>query len=395
MKIAVIGTKGLPAKQGGVEHYCQELYPRMVERGHTVDLFARSTYVNSGWLKQYCFRGVKVISLPGLNLRGLDAAFSSLLGAILASNNQYDIIHFHALGPSLFTWLPKMATSAKIVVSCQGLDWQRAKWGKFSSQILYMGEKTGVRFADRIIVVSEALRSYFRETYGVETVYIPNAPASYPKTKPDFAYGSSLGLSQGRYIVFLGRLVPEKRPELLIQAFQTLKATGWKLVLVGGTSDTDSYTQQIVNLTDNDPNVVLTGEIYGNSLAQIVRSAGLFVLPSDLEGLPLAMLEAMHEGVPVLASDIPPHQQLIAQERGILFQAGSIDSCARALDWAMHHPQELKTMAQEARKYVDTHHNWEEITTETLRNYQLLLNSSENFVNLTPTVNQTIQNSAE
>ncbi len=377
MKIAVIGTKGLPAKQGGIEHYCEELYPRMVERGHSVDLFARSTYVKSGWLKQYCFRGVKVISLPGLNLRGLDAAFSSLLGAILASNNQYDIIHFHASGPSLFTWLPKIATSAKIVVTCQGLDWQRAKWGKFSSQILYLGEKTGVRFADNITVVSEALRSYFRETYGRETTYIPNAPASYPETNSDFTYGSSLGLSQGRYMVFLGRLVPEKRPELLIKAFQVLKATGWKLVLVGGTSDTDSYAQQIANLTDKDPNIVLTGEIYGDRLAQIVRGAGLFVLPSDLEGLPLAMLEAMREGVPVLASDIPPHQQLIARDRGILFQAGNIESCAIAINWAINHPQELKTMAKTAQKYVDTHYNWEEITTETLRMYQQLLISSK------------------
>jgi glycosyltransferase involved in cell wall biosynthesis len=379
MKIAVIGAKGLPAQQGGIEHYCQEIYPRMVERGHFIDLFARSSYIDSPWLEQYYCRGVRVISLPCLKLRGMDALFSSLLGAILASNSLYDIVHFHALGPALFTWLPKITFSSKVVVTCQGLDWQRAKWGKFSSKILHMGEQAAVRFADEIIVVSEELRSYFQQTYGRETAYIPNAPASYSETNPDFAYGTSLGLSQGRYMLFLGRLVPEKRPELLIKAFQSLQPPGWKLVFVGGSSDTNSFTTEIASLAAGDQNVVFAGELHGEYLAEIVQGAGLFVLPSDVEGLPLAMLEAMREGVPVIASNIPPHQQLIDGGRGILFQAGDMDSCVRTLNWAIHHPQELATMARKAQMYVEANYNWDLVANETLRLYKLVSTSPNTF----------------
>lgn len=390
MKIAVIGAKGLPAKQGGIEHYCQEIYPRMVEHGHSVDLFARSSYIDSPWLHQYDFRGVRVISLPCLKLRGLDALFSSLLGAIASSSPRYDIVHFHALGPALFTCLPSIASFSKVVVTCQGLDWRRAKWDKFSRQTLWMGEKAAVRFADGIIVVSEELRSYFKKTYSRDTVYIPNAPASYPETNANFSYGTSLGLKQGRYILFLGRLVPEKRPDLLIQAFQALKPSGWKLVLVGGTSDTNSFTSHITSLASGNPDVVFTGELNGKYLVEIVRGAGLFVLPSDLEGLPLAMLEAMREGVPVLASNISPHQQLLAGEleiptqsalgaRGMLFQAGNVDSCVRTLNWAIHHPTELATMARIAQRYVQANHSWDQITTETLRLYKTVSTSPNIF----------------
>jgi glycosyltransferase involved in cell wall biosynthesis len=369
MKIAVIGVKGLPAKQGGIENYCAEVYPRMVAQGHSVDLFARASYTDSAWLDNYDFEGVQVRSLPSLPLRGIDAFISSALGAIASSTTKYDIVHFHALGPSLFSWLPKFASRAKVVVTCQGLDWQRAKWGNTSSSLILMGEKAAVRHADEIIVVSKNLQSYFFETYGRQTVYIPNAPASYAESDRNFAYGTSLGLNQGKYILFLGRLVPEKRPDLLIEAFQVLKPAGWKLVLAGGVSDTNLFTSKLSDLADGNPDIIFAGEIRGTRLAEIVRGAGLFVLPSDLEGLPLSMLEAMSQGIPVLASDIPPHQQLINDQRGHLFQAGDINSCIQGLDWAIAHPQEMAVMAKKAQQHVEKYYNWDHITAENLRIY--------------------------
>lgn len=377
MRIAVIGAKGLPANQGGIEHYCQEIYPRMVERNHSVDLFARSSYLGSSWLEQYKYKGVRVISLPCLQLRGADAFFTSLLGAIAASSSQYDIIHFHALGPSVFSWLPKFVSTAKVVVTCQGLDWQRAKWGKISSRILYAGERAAARFADGIVVVSEELRAYFKQTYNRETVYIPNGPARYAPTDGSFAYGTSLGLTPGKYITYVGRLVPEKRPDLLIQAFQKLKPRDWKLVLVGGTSDTNAFATELFNLASNNPNIVFTGELRGQKLAEIVRGAGCFTLPSDLEGLPLAMLEAMQEGVPVVASDIPAHQQLIARDRGLLFGAGDVADCSQTLERAIANPEALAAMANRAQEYVQQHHNWDDITTETLNVYKTLCQTTK------------------
>ncbi|MBO3460922.1 glycosyltransferase family 4 protein [Aetokthonos hydrillicola Thurmond2011] len=377
MKIAVIGAKGLPPKQGGIEHYCAEVYPRMVNQGNSVDLFARSSYTESGWLSRYDFQGVQVISLPGLHTRGVDAFITSGLGAIAATAQKYDIVHFHALGPSLFTCVPKISPSTKVVVTCQGLDWQRAKWDSFSSRLIQMGEKAAVRFADELIVVSDALQNYFWQTYNRRTIYIPNAPASYAESDPDFNYGTELGLEKKRYILFLGRLVPEKRPDLLVQAFSALKPAGWKLVLAGGVSDTKSFTSQLLADVAKNRDIVFAGELRGDRLWEIVRGSGLFVLPSDLEGLPLAMLEAMQEGIPVLASNIPPHQQLISGGRGMLFEAGNLESCICSLEWAMAHPQELAVMAKKAQRSVQINYSWDRITSETLKVYTTLLNSSK------------------
>lgn len=322
MKIAVIGVKGLPANQGGIEHYCQALYPRMRERGHTVDLYARFSYTKQPWFSTRNYNGIRVICLPSLPIRGIDALTNSCLAAIISAIRGYDIVHFHALGPSLFSFIPRIFSAAKIIVTCQGLDWQRGKWGNSSSSIIHLGEKAATKYAHSIVVVSQALRAYFNKTYGVDSIYIPNGPGIYAKSDPEFANVKSFNLVPGKYLLFLGRLVPEKRPELLVQAFQRLEKSGWKLVLAGGDSDTSKYISELLDLAEGNTDIVFAGELRGRFLAEMVRGAGIFVLPSDLEGLPLAMLEAMREGIPVVASNIPPHQQLIGRDRGIFLMRG-------------------------------------------------------------------------
>jgi glycosyltransferase involved in cell wall biosynthesis len=372
MKIAVIGAKGLPPSQGGIEHYCAEIYPRMIAQGHSVDLFARSSCIPLSPFDYYDFEGIRVISLPCPGKKGLDAMSSSVLGALFSLGAGYDIVHFHALGPALFTWLSRISSSAKIVVTCHGLDWKRDKWGKLSSRLIQLGERAAVNFADELIVVSEELRSYFHKTYDRQVLYIPTAPASYVASDPSFTFGAALRLQPKRYILFLGRLVPEKCPNLLLKAFQNLRLNGWKLVFVGGNSDTPAFKTKLIHSAGNDPNVVFAGELRGSQLAEIVRGAGLFVLPSSLEGLPLAMLEAMSEGIPVLASDIPPHRQLLNDDRGLLFDVGSVDACAAGLDWAIQHPQEMQRMAERAKRYVRSNYTWEQITIANLDVYQSL-----------------------
>ncbi|MEO0684160.1 MAG: glycosyltransferase family 4 protein [Cyanobacteria bacterium J06649_11] len=379
MKIAVIGAKGLPPRQGGIEHYCAEVFPRMVAQGHSVDLFARSSYTDSSWLENYDFEGVKVISLPDVRMRGVDAFVTSALGALASTGKKYDIIHFQALGPSLFTALSKIATKSKIVVTCHGLDWQRAKWGSFSTRLIQMGEQTAVHCADEIIAVSDALKTYFLQTHGRDVVYIPTAPASYARSDPGFSYGTKLGLSRGRYMLFLGRLVPEKRPELLVEAFRKLQPPDWKLVLAGGVSNTEAFTSELLKKVADSRNIVFAGELRGARLAEIVRGAGLFVLPSDVEGLPMAMLEAMRERVPILASNIPPHQQLIGGGRGRLFEAGSLESCMKELSWATQNLTHMEAMAQNAEKYVNLNFSWDYIANETLKLYKTTTSSTSHL----------------
>ncbi|NES23470.1 MAG: glycosyltransferase family 4 protein [Symploca sp. SIO3E6] len=377
MKIAVVGTKGLPVKQGGIERYCAELYPSLVAQGHSIDLYARSSYTNTPWFSYSDFNGVRVISIPSPEIKGLEAFINCAIALIVCIYKGYDIIHFHALGPALFSRLAQIFSSAKIVVTCQGLDWQRAKWNKLFSSVIRQGEKIAARHADEIVVVSKVLHSYFLETYGRDTLYIPNGPGRYPDSDPKFSYGKSLGLEQGRYVIFLGRLVPEKNPDLLLRAFNQLKPEGWKLVIAGGASDAPKYMPVLQRLASENKNVLLVGELHGSRLAEIVRGSGLFVLPSDLEGLPLVMLEAMLEGIPVLGSNIPPHQQLLSDGRGLMFKAGDLDSCVQGLEEAISQPVELAQRAKEAQMYVEEHYNWEKITAENLKLYKKLCNLPE------------------
>jgi glycosyltransferase involved in cell wall biosynthesis len=285
MKIAVIGARGIPpldahadrsaryptlvadATTSGIEHYCAEIYPLIVQQDCQVDLYTRFSYTARPWYSQYTDRGVQVISVPCLGLRGMDALLSSALGTLATLPDRYDLVHFHALGPALFSGLPRLSRSTKVVVSCQGLDWQRVKWGKASSRLIRWGEELAVQYAHEIIVVSQALQDYFWKTYGRETVYIPNAPATYPPSDSQFQFGASLGLAPQRHLIFLGRLVPEKAPDLLIRAFQALRSPGWKLAIVGKSSDTSGYVSSLFNLAENDPDILFTGELRGAQLA--------------------------------------------------------------------------------------------------------------------------------
>ncbi|MGK7889663.1 MAG: glycosyltransferase family 4 protein [Leptolyngbyaceae cyanobacterium] len=374
MKIAVIGAKGIPPKQGGVEHYCAEVYPRMVSQGHEVDLYGRQSYTDTRLFEQHYFRGVRVLPLPGPR-GGIDALTTSALGALLSLKEQYDIIHFHALGPALFSSIAKFS-SAKVVVTCHGLDWQRAKWNGLTSWLIRSGERSANSWADEIIVVSKALQSYFLQGYDRPTTHITNAPAHYAPADPDFNYGKSLGLQQGRYLVFLGRLVPEKRPDLLIEAFKKLEAPDWKLVFIGAEGGAAEYCQELFAAAANCPNIVFAGEQRGAHLSELVQGAGLFVQPSDIEGLPLSLLEAMREGIPVVASDIPPHKQLLAPDRGLLFRAGDLDNCFKSLRLAIADPEAMSEMATAATAYVESNHSWDKITGENLKVYEQLLSKS-------------------
>ncbi|MEL6158195.1 MAG: glycosyltransferase family 4 protein [Cyanobacteria bacterium J06554_11] len=377
MRIAVIGSKGLPPHQGGIEHHCAEVYPRMVEAGHRVDLYARSSYNHNGRVRSY--KGVNVITVPSIQVKGIDALACSGIATFMALRKDYDIVHFHALGPSLFTLLPKFLSRAKVLTTCHGLDWQRAKWGALSSRVIKTGEQNAVRYADQVVVVSEALQAYFLKQYGLLTKYIENAPVAYTATDAQFCYGQELGISQGKYLLFLGRLVPEKRIDLLLQAFQALQPGNqlqdWKLVLVGDKSDTGPFTSQLLQLADNNPNIIFTGELQGSLLAEIVRNAGLFVLPSDIEGLPLALLEAMQEKIPVVVSDIPVHRQMIGHDRGLIFRAGDLANLQTQLVQAISQPGKMKQMARNAAKYVERHHNWDNITNKYLSLYASLSES--------------------
>jgi glycosyltransferase involved in cell wall biosynthesis len=370
MRIAVIGAKGLPPRQGGIEHYCAEVFPRLVAKGHSVDLFAQSAYTGFSWFDRYTYRGVNIKTLPSFGVEGMDTLCSSALASLLTVRPRYDVVHFHALGPGLFSLLPRLATNSKVVVTCHGLDWQREKWGWLSGRLIRLGEQASVRFAHEITVVSADLQNYFAKTYDRSTTFIPNAPAAYTESDPTFSYVRSLGAEPGKYIVFLGRLVPEKCPDLLIQAFQSIQAKDWKLILVGGKATADLFSTKLFQLAATNRNVIFAGELRGDRLAEVMRGAGLFTLPSNLEGSPLALLEAMRENIPVIASDIEPHQELIQADKGLLFERGNPVALQNCINWALSHPSQMKIMAERAHKEILLNYTWERVAAQTLRLYE-------------------------
>lgn len=372
MKIAVIGVPGIPTNQEGIGRYCQELYPRIVARGHQVDLFVQAKYHHQPWFSIYYYKKIRVISLFSLPGKILDLLVSSALNTIWASFGDYDVIHIHGLKNAWFSWFPQLFSSSRIVVTCREKDWQQSKWSQIPDWLLRWGEKTGIKNTDAIVVTSKALGKYFKEKFDVSSCFIPHA-AQYSGLETDnaFTFGKALGLEKKRYLLYVGKLVPEKRPDLLIKAFQQLQLRGWKLVLAGEICNSTRYTVELLKISGEHSNIIFTNKIKARQLEEIFRGAGLLVCPSDARGLvlPQTILAAMRAGIPVLASDLPVHQELVGLDRGLLFQSGQLNSLVTELDRALSKPQLLVSIIRQGQAYVESHHSWDTITEANLSLY--------------------------
>ncbi|MBE6903044.1 MAG: glycosyltransferase family 4 protein [Ruminococcaceae bacterium] len=365
----MLGHKRIPSREGGVEIVVSELATRMVKSDFDVTCFNRKGHHVSGadfdktQTDEYC--GVKLKSVWTLDKKGLAAMTASFSGAIRAAFGKYDVVHFHAEGPCAMLWLPKLF-GKKCIATVHGLDHQRAKWGKFASWYILTGEKCAVRFADDIIVLSENVKNYFKENYNRETVFIPNGvlPAE-PKEAQEIT--KLYGIDKDEYILFLGRLVPEKGVKYLIEAYKKLD-TDKKLVIAGGTSDSGEYPEELVKLADGDSRIIFTGFIQGRVLEELYSNAYIYVLPSDLEGMPLSLLEAMSYGNCCLTSDIPECASVMG-EYGITFKKSDVQELKEKLQYLCDNPQAVALFKEQASDYICNRYNWDDVTKETLKLY--------------------------
>ena len=274
LNVAMLGHKRIPSREGGIEIVVEELSTRMVERGHSVTCYNRSGHhvsgkeFDGGSLKEY--KGVRLKSVITINRKGLAAMTSSFFGAIRAAFGRYDVVHFHAEGPCAMLWLPKIF-GKRCVATIHGIDWQRAKWGGFASKYIKFGEKVAAKYADEIIVLSEGVQKYFMDTYGRKTVFIPNG-ANRPILRGPQLIKERFGLEKDSYILFLGRLVPEKGITYLIEAFKGV-TTDKKLVIAGGSSDTDTFMQELKQLAEGDNRIIFTGFVQGQMLEELYSKA--------------------------------------------------------------------------------------------------------------------------
>lgn len=309
MRIAMIGQRGIPATFGGVEHHVEELGSRLAKRGHEVTVYSRANYASERHAR---YRGMRPRYLPTVSSKHLDAIVHSTLSTVDAMLARADIVHYHAVGPGLPAVLPRYLSRARVVLTVHGLDAERAKWSRSAQRVLRTAQWMSAHVPDATIVVSHDLADHFRRRYDRTTWYVPNGVAD-PVRRPPAAIRRRFGLRGRDYVLFVGRLVPEKAPDVLLRAFSAIEGDT-KLVLAGGSSFTDDYVRDLRSQAASDPRVILPGYVYGDLLEELYTNAAVFVLPSLLEGLPLTLLEAASYRIPVVASDIPPHVEIIGSD---------------------------------------------------------------------------------
>lgn len=369
MRIAMLGHKRVPSREGGVEIAVEELAVRMVEQGHEVTCLNRRGHHVSG--KEYDgvalseYRGIKLKYVPAIDKKGLAAMTASLCASVLTAFGKYDIVHFHTEGPCVTIWLPKLF-GKKCITTVHGLDHQRSKWGKFAKAYILLGEKCAVRWADEIIVLSRAAQDYFKSVYGRETKLIYNGLPQMTD-QPAELITEKYGLNRGDYILYLGRITPEKGVHYLIDAFRQSQPDK-KLVIAGGASNTDAYFEQLRNQAKDLDNVIFTGFVQGRMLEELYSNAYIYVLPSDLEGMPLSLLEALSHNNCCLVSDIPENRDVVG-DCGVTFKKGDARDLAAKIAMLANDEKLVISYRDAVRESLGTRNSWDDVVAQTLNVY--------------------------
>jgi len=371
LKIAMLGHKRIPSREGGVEVVVEELSTRMVALGNEVTCYNRKgKHVLDKNIKvedQDEYKGVKLKKCFTIDKRGLAAMTASLSATLKALFSKADIVHYHAEGPCAWMWIIKLFSKKKIIATIHGLDWQRAKWGGFATKYIKHGEKVAVKYADEMIVLSKNVQDYFQKEYGRKTNFIPNGVTKPNILKADII-SKKFGLKKDDYILFLGRIVPEKGIHYLIDAYNQIK-TDKKLIIAGSASDTDTYFQELKDKSKNNKKIIFTGFVQGKELDELYSNAYIYVLPSDLEGMPLSLLEAMSYGNCCLTSDIEECKTVI-NDKGVTFKKSDLEDLKKKLQLLCNKKDLVKKYKQESQEYILNKYNWDDVVEKTLKLYK-------------------------
>lgn len=367
----MLGHKRVPGREGGIEVVVEELSTRMTALGHEVTLYNRKGHHVSGTEfdgeQVVEHKGVNIKSVPTIERKGLAAVTSSFFASVCAAFGKYDVIHYHAEGPCAFLWIPKLF-GKRCVATVHGIDWQREKWKEgFGSRYIKMGEKIAARYADEIIVLSKNVQEYFQNTYGRKTCFIPNGVNRSEIRKAD-KIRKRWGLEKDNYILFLGRIVPEKGLKYLVEAYKELE-TDKKLVIAGGASDTDDFMEEIKSIIGKDEHVIFTGFVQGKTLDELYSNAYVYVLPSDLEGMPLSLLEAMSYGNCCVVSDIKECAEVVG-DKAVVFKKSDVADLRRKLQDCCDNKGIVEKYKAEAADFICRKYDWDEVVGKTLRLYR-------------------------
>jgi glycosyltransferase involved in cell wall biosynthesis len=368
LRVLVLGLRGIPDVEGGIERHAEHLYPRLAALGCAVELIARSPYHPQA--KPLEYRGVRITRLWSPRAGALETFVHTFLGTLYAGVVRPDVLHIHAIGPSLFTPLARLL-GLRVVVTHHGPDYEREKWGGFAKWVLRLGERVGMRWSNQRIAISRTIQRLIAERHGRDSVLIANG-VKLPELLRTCTKLLELGLSPGQYVLQVSRFVPEKRQLDLIRAFRQARLPGWKLALVGGIDRHDDYVREVIQLAKETPNVVLAGYQKGLPLNELFAHAGIFVLPSSHEGLPIALLEALSFGLPVIASDIPANVEIDLSPDSYFLLGDTPQLTARLEHFAVAvTDSEREARVNRLRNWVEERYNWDVIAQQTLLAYRV------------------------
>jgi len=362
LRIAVVGSRGMPGVHGGIERHVEELYPRLARRGLHITVYARKPYVSH----DAEYGGVTVVSLGALSGRYTEAITHTARAMWHARRGNYDVLHVHAIGPGLLLPLAAILGFRSTVLTFHALDYERAKWGPLAKGVLRLAEQVAVRCATEVIAVSQSGAKHLEARYRRRVHYIANGPGALT-TRPPGQLLERLGLQGGDYALFVGRLIPEKCPDDLVAVLAELPTL--KVVFAGDSSHTDVFTNQL--RASAGPRALFPGYVYGQDLEELYSSALVYVLPSEVEGLSISLLEAMSFGLPVIVSDIPGNVEALGTPpAGLVYPLRDRAALAAALKRVADDPHLRQTLGDRAIARVRHAYNWDTIADETAAVYE-------------------------
>ncbi len=371
MKIAFIGQKGIPTHSGGVEKHVEKLATRLVQLGHEVSVYTRPHYTPK---TMTMFRGVRLVSLPSIATKHLDAITHTLVATLHALFQDYDVIHYHSIGPSILSILPRiLKPRTRVISTFHSRDYFHKKWGVVARNFLKAAEFFTCKVPERTITVSQELAQYAKDFYSCDAVYIPNGAEVEMEASAEML--AVWGLRPGRYTLSVSRLVGHKGIQYLIKAFIELEDTNrlpnnYKLVIVGASANTPEYEQYLRAMAVGRANILFLGEQQGKSLAALFAFAGLFVQPSENEGMSMALLEAMAYSLPVVVSDIAPNIEVVRGGYGAVFPVKNVAALKQEMAHYINRPDEAQRLGALAKERIDDAFSWDAIARRTVEVYQ-------------------------
>ena len=364
LHIMMLGLRGFPRVQGGVENHVENLSQELIALGCKVTAVVRSRYQQKEARTRW--NGIAVRGIWSPPSSHLEAIVHTFLGILYAATVRPDILHIHAIGPALMTPLAR-TLGLRVVVTHHGEDYNRQKWGLAAKCILKLGEHVGMRYAHARIVISKGILASVAQKFGITCEEIANG-VTLPDLTSQGLILKKFGITPRRYVLLVSRFVPEKRHTDLIAAFLAANLPGWKLALVGTADHHNAYSAMVLAAARRSPDIVCTGFLSGQELHDMYLHAGMFVLPSSHEGLPISILEAMSYGLPVIASDIQANRE-IAGPAIDYFPVGDIDALTQLLKKNAAIQFE-SALCEQIRDIIRSHYSWRDIASKTFSVYQ-------------------------